>query len=91
MQLARVLGSVVATHKDEQLAGQRLLIVQPIAPGGEPLGEPLIATDAAGAGAGEVVLFVVGKEASFANLPGQPPTDAGIVGIVDQVVVEHRR
>ena len=83
MQLARVIGDVVMTRKDESLAGITLLIVQPLTPEGEPAGRPLVAVDAVGAGVGEEVFFVRGKEASFPFYPGLPPVDAGIVGIVD--------
>ena len=83
MQLAKVIGDVVATRKDESLLGAKLLIVQPIAPDGQPSGRPLVAIDAVGAGAGEHVFFVRGKEASFPFYPDTPPVDAGIVGIVD--------
>ena len=65
MQLARVIGNVVSTRKDENLAAVTLLILQPIAPDGSDLGRTLVAVDAAGAGVGERVFFVRGKEASF--------------------------
>jgi len=84
MQLARVIGNVVMTRKDESLAGITLLIVQPLTPEGEPAGRPLVAVDAVGAGVGEEVFFVRGKEASFPFYPAEPPVDAGIVGIVDR-------
>jgi microcompartment protein CcmK/EutM len=83
MQLAQVIGDVVATRKDESLSGLKLLVVQPITANREPAGRPLVAADAVGAGVGEYVFFVRGKEASFPFYPGQPPVDAGIVGIVD--------
>jgi len=84
MQLARVIGDVVATRKDEQLHGIKLLVVQPLTAGGEPLGQPIVAVDAVGAGVGENVFFVRGKEASFPFHPdAEPPVDAGIVGIID--------
>ncbi len=83
MQLAKVIGDVVATRKDESLLGAKLLIVQPVAPDGKPAGRALVAVDAVGAGAGEYVFFVRGKEASFPFFPDMPPVDAGIVGIVD--------
>ena len=84
MQIARVIGDVVATRKDEALAGLTLLIVQPLTPDRQPAGRPLIAVDAVGAGVGEEVFFVRGKEASFPFYPAAPPVDAGIVGIVDR-------
>ena len=84
MQLARVIGDVVCTRKDENLTGVTLLVVQPIAADGAATGRPLVAVDAAGAGVGEVVFFVRGKEASFPFHPTGVPADAGIVGIVDR-------
>jgi len=90
MQLARVIGDVVATRKDEQLAGIKLLVVQPLSPDHQPVGRPLVAVDAVGAGVGEEVFFVRGKEASFPFHPAEPPVDAGIVGIVDHWDVEER-
>jgi microcompartment protein CcmK/EutM len=84
MQLARVVGEVVATHKDGNLTGITLLVVQPLTPAREPAGRPLVAVDSVGAGVGELVFFVRGKEASFPFHPVEPPVDAGIVGIVDR-------
>jgi microcompartment protein CcmK/EutM len=83
MQIARVVGDVVVTRKDENLAGLKLLILQPLAPDGSPAGRTLVAVDSAGAGVGERVFFVRGKEASFPFYPVEAPVDAGIVGIVD--------
>ena len=60
-----------------------LLIVQPLTPQREPVGKPLVVADAMGAGVGEEVFFVRGKEASFPFHPAEPPVDAGIVGITD--------
>ncbi|HZT78110.1 MAG TPA: EutN/CcmL family microcompartment protein [Vicinamibacterales bacterium] len=84
MQIARVIGDIVMTRKDEQLHGIKLLVVQPLTPDRQPAGRPLVAVDAVGAGVGEDVFFVRGKEASFPFYPGaEPPVDAGIVGIID--------
>ena len=83
MQLARVIGDVVATRKDANLVGITLLVVQPLTPDHQPTGRPLVAVDAVGAGVGEEVFFVRGKEASFPFYPVEAPVDAGIVGIVD--------
>ena len=89
MQLGRVIGNVVVTRKDETLMGLTLLVVQPLTPEREPAGRTLVAADAVGAGVGEIVFFVRGKEASFPFYPVQPPVDAGIVGIVDHWSVER--
>ena len=85
MQVARVVGTVVCTRKDELLAGVTLLVIQPLTKDGAPVGRTLVATDASGAGVGEDVFFVRGAEASFPFRPRIVPTDASIVGIVDSV------
>ena len=89
MQLARVIGDVVATRKDENLSAITLLVVQPLTPERQPAGRPLVAVDSVGAGVGEEVFFVRGKEASFPFYPIEPPVDASIVGIVDHWDVER--
>jgi microcompartment protein CcmK/EutM len=89
MQLARVIGDIVATRKDDGLTGVKLLVVQPLTPAREPAGRPFVAADASGAGVGEDVFVVRGKEASFPFYPVQPPVDAGIVGIADRWDVEN--
>lgn len=83
MQLARVIGDVVATRKEPGYDGIALLVIQPIGPDGADCGRPLVAVDAVGAGVGERVFFVRGKEASFPFHPKEVPADAGIVGIID--------
>jgi ethanolamine utilization protein EutN len=83
MQLAKVIGDIVVTCKDENLTGIKLMVLQPIAADGSNAGRTLVAVDAVGAGVGETVFFVRGKEASFPFSPTEVPTDAGIVGIVD--------
>ncbi len=83
MQLARVIGDVVATRKDDNLSGITLLVLQPIAADGTDTGRTLVAVDSMGAGRGEIVFFVRGREASFPFHPTEVPTDAGVVGIVD--------
>ena len=83
MQLAKVIGDVVVTRKDENLTGIKLMVLQPIAADGSNVGRTLVAVDTVGAGVGETVFFVRGKEASFPFFPTEVPTDAGIVGIVD--------
>ena len=83
MQLATVLGNVVITRKDDNLHGRTLLVLQPLGADGQPAGRTLVAVDSVGAGAGETVFFVRGREASFPFLPDEVPADAGVVGIVD--------
>jgi len=84
MQLGKVVGNVVLNNKNETLSGVTLLLVQPISSAREPVGRVIVAADSVGAGVGEHVFFVRGKEASFPFAPVEVPTDAGIVGIVDR-------
>ena len=84
MHLARVIGDVVATVKSVELVGHTLLVLQPVTLDRAAVGRVLVAADAVGAGVGEHVFFVRGKEASLPFLPAQPPVDACVVGIVDR-------
>ena len=88
MQVARVIGDVVSTIKDNQLGGHKLLLLQPVTPERKDSGRAVVALDAVGAGVGEFVFFVRGREASFPFLPAEPPTDACVVGIVDEMTSE---
>jgi ethanolamine utilization protein EutN len=90
MILGRVIGKVVATMKNESLHGRRLLIVQPIDRDGHDKGKAVVALDSVGAGAGEIVYWCRGKEASFPFLPVEVPTETTIVGIVDEINVPAR-
>ncbi len=84
MQLARVLGEVVSIMKDPNLTGVKMLVLQPIAASGEASGRTLVALDSVGAGVGENVFFVRGREAAFPFYPAEPPADATVIGIVDR-------
>ena len=88
MQLARVVGEVVSSVKDPNLNGVPMLVLQPIATSGEPAGRTLVALDSVGAGVGEHVFFVRGREAAFPFFPAEPPADAAVIGIVDHWHVE---
>jgi ethanolamine utilization protein EutN len=83
MQLGRVVGTLVLNNKNETLDGVTLLLVQPMTSSREAVGRVIVAADSMGAGVGEDVFFVRGKEASFPFSPTEVPADAGIVGIVD--------
>ena len=88
MTIARVVGDVVSTMKDAALTGHKLLVLQPLTPDRQPSGRTLVAADAVGAGVGEDVFFVRGREASYPFLPAETPVDACVVGIVDHWTVE---
>ncbi len=83
MHLGKVIGTVVLTVKNDTLDGVTLLLVQPLTTSREPVGRVIVAADSMGAGVGEEIFFVRGKEASFPFHPVEVPADAGIVGIVD--------
>jgi microcompartment protein CcmK/EutM len=85
MYLGRVVGCVWSTVKNRNLEGQRMLVIQPLTPELANTGQRLICTDCTGAGAGELIYWVRGREASLALLPGEPATDTTVVGIVDSV------
>ena len=88
MQLARVIGTVVATLKAPNMDGVRLIIVQPLTRRLEPVGQPVVAADALEtAGPGELVYFVSAREAAEAMPNRFVPVDHAIVGIVDAVEV----
>ncbi|HYN09342.1 MAG TPA: EutN/CcmL family microcompartment protein [Vicinamibacterales bacterium] len=89
MILAKVVGTVVATRKDERLVSNKLLIVRPIDPTGKAEGSYLVAVDTVDAGSGETVLIVSGSSARMASGLKDCPVDAAIVGIVDQIEVKE--
>jgi microcompartment protein CcmK/EutM len=89
MLLARVVGTVVATRKDERLVSSKLLVVRPVDPSGKADGNYLVAVDTVDAGTGETVLVVSGSSARMAAGLKDCPVDAAIVGIVDQVEVRE--
>src|SRR6266699_3313771 len=83
MQLARVIGTVVSTVKNEALEGRKLLVVQTVNKDLVSIGKPMVAVDSIGAGVGELVFWCRGKEASFPFKREDTPTDCTIIGIVD--------
>ena len=88
MILAKVVGTVVATRKDDRLISSKLLVAQPIDPAGKAQGNHLVAVDTVDAGFGETVLIVSGSSARMAAGLKDTPVDAAIVGIVDSVTVQ---
>jgi ethanolamine utilization protein EutN len=88
MQIARVVGTVVATQKNRKLEGAKLLLVQPLTLDDRPKGTTLLAIDSVGAGIGEPVLVVIeGKAAGDALGRKAAAVDAAIIGIIDAVEV----
>ncbi|MET0625550.1 MAG: EutN/CcmL family microcompartment protein [Pyrinomonadaceae bacterium] len=87
MILARVVGNVVATQKNERYASARVMLCQPVTPSGEETGLTLLALDSVDAGVGDIVLIVQeGWGASTAATGEQGAAiDSAIVGVVDYV------
>ena len=88
MILARVVGTVVATRKDERLLGQKLLVARAVDPHGKDEAGYLVAVDTVDAGIGDRVLIVTGSSARMASGQKDCPVDAAIVGVVDTVTVK---
>lgn len=92
MKLCRVIGNVVASVKDRNIEGFKLLIVQPVDfKEQKPLGEPLVAIDAVGAGQGEIVLIVQGSSGRMTDITENKPSDCTIMAIVDFVTLEGKQ
>lgn len=85
MHLGRIIGTVVATRKDEKLIGSKLMITQPLTFRMEPKGEPVIAIDTVGAGIGEIVIYTTGTAGRIAARKLDAPIDTSIIGIVDNI------
>jgi ethanolamine utilization protein EutN len=88
MQLARVVGTVVATRKDERLQGAKLLVVRTQDPHGKDEASYMVAVDTVDAGTRDRVLIVTGSSARMAAGLKDCPVDAAVVGVVDSVEVE---
>ena len=93
MYFAKVIGTIWATRKDENLKGFKLQLLQPLTAMGESAGDPLVGVDTVGAGPGETVYYVTAREAVIPLPVPMAPVDASIVGIVDRidVGVDERR
>jgi len=89
MQLARVIGDVVASRKDENLVGLKLLVARSIDPRGKQEGGYLVAIDTVDAGVGETVLIVSGSSARMAAGLKDCPVDAAVVGIIDNIDINE--
>ncbi len=85
MNLAKVIGTVWATVKDENLVGAKMQIIQPLNHDEKKIGDPLVAVDTIGAGPGEIVYYTTAREATIPYPTRIAPIDASIVGIVDRI------
>ena len=89
MILGRVVGTVVATRKDERLLGAKLLVVRAVDPHGKDEASYLVAVDTVDAGNTDRVLVVTGSSARMASGLKDCPVDAAIVGVVDTVSMKE--
>lgn len=87
MQLAKVIGTVVATVKDSSIVGLKIMMIQPLTDELKSSGGPIAAIDTVQAGSGDLVHWVTAREAALALPESFAPVDAAITGIVDQVDV----
>ena len=83
MFIAKVVGNLWATRKEETLVGRKLMIVEPAKLDGTPIGEQLVAVDTIDAGIGEMVIVAQGSSARKAVGQQDSPVDAAIVAIID--------
>jgi ethanolamine utilization protein EutN len=89
MILARVVGTVVATRKDDRLIGAKLLLVRQVDPRGKDEPSYMVAVDTVDAGGNDKVLIVTGSSARMASGLKDCPVDAAIVGVIDSVEVKE--
>jgi len=90
MRLAVVKGHVWATQKNEGLKGYKLMLIQPISfTTRQPAGRPLVAVDTVSAGENDTVFYVTSREESLPIDPAFVPVDATIMGVVDEITVNH--
>jgi len=89
MIVAKIVGTVVATRKDERLVSNKLLVARPVDPHGKADGSYLVAVDTVEAGVGETVLIVSGSSARMASGMKDCPVDAAVVGIIDTIRIQE--
>lgn len=91
MQIARVIGTVVASRKEEEIEGLKLLLVRACDVHGRSTGATLVAADSVGAGVGELVLTASGSSARQTALTKDRPVDAVVMAIVDHLEMGGQR
>ncbi|MBM7618782.1 microcompartment protein CcmK/EutM [Bacillus tianshenii] len=90
MFVAKVIGNMICTHKDDNLRGLKLLIVQPVDDQLQNKGKPLVAIDTIGqSGEGDLVYLAKSRESSLPLNKDLVPSDAGILGIIDYYNVKR--
>ena len=90
MLIARVVGNVVSTIKDEKLSGRKILIVREATVDNEVIGKPIAAVDTVDAGIGDLVLIAQGSSARQTSSTKYTPTDAVIMAVIDQLAQDGK-
>ncbi|AFN73342.1 ethanolamine utilization protein EutN/carboxysome structural protein Ccml [Melioribacter roseus P3M-2] len=90
MIFAKVIGSVVSTHKDPKLTGKKMLLCKEVNHEGKPMGSYHVAIDAVQAGEGDFVLLTYGSSARMTETTKDSPIDAVIVAIIDDVQITKK-
>jgi len=90
MLIARVVGTVVSTMKDDKLIGRKILIVRETTTENEVVGKPIAAIDTVDAGIGDLVLIAQGSSARQTPVTKETPTDAVIMAIIDELAVDGK-
>ncbi len=90
MLIARVVGTIVATIKDEKLTGRKLLIVREATTENQLVGRPIAAVDTVDAGVGDLVLIAQGSSARQTSMTKETPTDAVIMAVIDELGVDDQ-
>ncbi len=85
MNLGKVIGTIWATRKNEQLEGLKMQLIQPVSAQEKAIGTPIVAVDTVGAGVGELIYYVTAYEAVIPLQKKPALADASIVGIVDRI------
>ena len=86
MIIARVIGNIVATQKQEAHEGKKILLIQPLDLENRPMGDPVVALDAADAGVGDRVLAVQEGFSAMTSVGHvESPIDAAVIGVIDLV------
>jgi len=90
MLIGKVVGTLVATQKEERMMGLKFLVVKPVDTEGKDLGGYVVAADAVGAGVGEMVMYATGSSARQTVMTDKRPCDAVIMAIVDTWEVDDQ-
>jgi microcompartment protein CcmK/EutM len=88
MLIGKIIGTIVATQKDEELEGFKLLLVQQITPFGKKQNTFVVCVDSIGAGVGELIIYTTGSSARQTQLTKEKPIDHIIIGIIDEITLQ---